>query len=382
MDVSAPRVRVRAARSWLARRHRTRRRSQAQSLVEFALFLPVVMLILLMSLDFGRVFLGWVHLNNMARIGANYASLNADAWQGTGNAALQARYRTLMQNDATVINCTLPTPLPPPSFPDPAPTTYDLGSTVDVRVTCSFRLITPFVSGFVGDGLGNVTVGASARFTIRAGTVGGIPVGTAAPTAAPTPTPSPTPTPAATPTPTPVPTPGASPTPTPPPVVVSFYGTPTSLDAFGGGPPGSIAENQIVGVPNLAVTFTNTTTGTRASCLWAFGDGTTSTSCGNSVAKTYTSRGLYDVTLTVNGTAVTRDDYVLAGCKVPDFHGVKKNSAVNTWTGAGFTAANITRLPDTNGNTNSNYNIGYQSLSSGTVNPQGGCSAATITVGP
>ncbi len=50
------------------------RRGRGQSLVEFALVLPVVILVVLMALDFGRVFMGWVGVNSMARVGAHYAS--------------------------------------------------------------------------------------------------------------------------------------------------------------------------------------------------------------------------------------------------------------------------------------------------------------------
>ena len=48
-------------------RDRHRDRSLGQSIVELALILPVILLILMVGLDFGRVFLGWVNLNNTAR---------------------------------------------------------------------------------------------------------------------------------------------------------------------------------------------------------------------------------------------------------------------------------------------------------------------------
>ena len=35
-------------------------RSLGQSLVEFALVLPMILLLMLIAIDFGRVFLGWV----------------------------------------------------------------------------------------------------------------------------------------------------------------------------------------------------------------------------------------------------------------------------------------------------------------------------------
>jgi hypothetical protein len=159
---------------------------------------------------------------------------------------------------------------------------------------------------------------------------------------------------------------------------VHFYGTSTSDDASGGGPPGSVNENQIIGIPTLAVTFTNSSIGSNpGGCSWNFGDGNTSNSCGNNVTHSYTTRGTYNVTLTIDGQQLQRSSYVLVGCKVPAFAGVRKNNATGIWTGAGFSSSNITFLSG-----NGNYKIGYQSLTGGQVNPSGGCSGAAITVGP
>ena len=62
-------------------RKRMRRTSRGQGLVEFALIVPVLMLMLLLALDFGRVFFGWVGLTNASRIGASYAAAHATAWE-------------------------------------------------------------------------------------------------------------------------------------------------------------------------------------------------------------------------------------------------------------------------------------------------------------
>ena len=94
-----------------SRRHTTR----GQSLVEFAIFIPLLASILLMGIDVGRVYLGWVTLTNVARIGANFAAQNPTAWQTT-NTTVQTTYQTLMKRDAQGIDCTLPSTLPAPSF--------------------------------------------------------------------------------------------------------------------------------------------------------------------------------------------------------------------------------------------------------------------------
>lgn len=375
--------------------HRVRISSRGQSLVEFAIFIPVLVTILLLAVDVGRVYLGWVTLNNVARIGANFAAQNPEAWQGTGDATVKGRYSTVMRKDATGIDCSLPSTLPAPSFIDTPQ--YSLGSRVRVNLSCSFSLITPFLSNLIGDGAGHMSVTAGAVFAIRSGSTSGVIINgttpTATPTATPTPSPTPSPTPTAAPTatptavptatvpgstPTPTPGPTASPSPTPQPFIMSFYGTTTSTDASGGGPPGSVNENQIVGVPTVAVTFQDTSTGpSKSSCVWDFGDGTTASSCGNQVSHSYSIRGTFTVTLTINGQSYGRNGYVLVGCKVPAFAGVRKNSATTPWTSAGFVSTNLTALTGSG-----NYKIGYQSLAGGLVNPPGGCSAARITVGP
>ena len=350
-------------------RRRRRRRGRGQSLVELAIMAPVVLLILLMAVDFGRVFLGWVTVTNMARIGANYASLNPKGFEDN-DPAIVNQYEALMENDAAEIDCTLPSSLPGPAF-----TGYDLGDAVQVVLSCDFPLITPFLSSVIGDGTGNIAIAASAIFNVRSGAVNDrpvnppqitIPPGTGGPSSPPSGTPGPS----------------ASPGATLPPVTVHFYGQPASgqVDAFGGGPPGSPNEAQIVGatsqtVPGINTTFTNTTTGTQVTCLWNFGDGSTQSNCANTVSKVYTTRGLFIVTLTVNGSAVTRSSYVLIGCKVPDFHDVRVNSADGVWSGAGFSGP-VTKLPGSG-----NYKIQFQSIVGGQINPSGGC-AAGITVGP
>ena len=68
--------------------------------MEFALLLPVLLLMLLLVLDFGRVYLGYINLQNMARIAANDAANNPTTWSDGA-----AKYRQQALNDAAAINC-------------------------------------------------------------------------------------------------------------------------------------------------------------------------------------------------------------------------------------------------------------------------------------
>src|SRR5688572_3776687 len=90
------------------RRDRHHRR-RGQSLVEFAIVLPIMLFLTVIALDFGRVYLGWINLQSMSRIAANLAANNPTAWQGGGDAAVQAKYQNQIRNDAAATNCQLPT---------------------------------------------------------------------------------------------------------------------------------------------------------------------------------------------------------------------------------------------------------------------------------
>lgn len=185
-------------------------------MAEFALTVPMALLMVLFGLDFGRVFLGWVTLNQAAREAANYAAMNPTAWTLPYNIAVQTEYTRLVTTEATDINCSMPSPIPAPAFPNGT----GIGAPVVVELHCNFSLITPLIGMLTGN---PIPVSASSAFPVRSGNIQGVPAQSIAPTASPAPTttagPSPTagPTPAPTPTPGPTAAPGATPTPTPAP---------------------------------------------------------------------------------------------------------------------------------------------------------------------
>ena len=82
-------------RTGSARNRSTGRRAQrtrGKSLDEFALVIKILLFLTLIALDFGRVYLGYINLQNMARIAANFAANNPTAWGATPDA--EVRYRT------------------------------------------------------------------------------------------------------------------------------------------------------------------------------------------------------------------------------------------------------------------------------------------------
>lgn len=119
---------------------------------------------LVMAIDFGRVFFGWVALQNVARIGASFAAAHPQAWDTPGHPD-QTTYRVQMEADAAGINCTMPAPLPTPTFPEGAV----LGGDAVVSLSCDFTVITPLAGAIVGD---PITVRATSVFPIRTGCPG------------------------------------------------------------------------------------------------------------------------------------------------------------------------------------------------------------------
>ena len=64
----------------IAMRRRRAHRSRGQSLVEFAMILPIMLVFLAGVIDLGRVFYATITLNNAAREGALQASVTPDSF--------------------------------------------------------------------------------------------------------------------------------------------------------------------------------------------------------------------------------------------------------------------------------------------------------------
>lgn len=143
-------------------------------MVEFALVLPLLALLLVMAVDFGRVFFGWVSLTNAARIGANYAGYTPDL---LNKPADRDEYEALIQDHVT--GCELdPTNMNDSAY-DPVFTdgngnnadgNHKWGDHVTVTISCELELITPLASIIVGS---VVPMRAEAVFPIREGNFAG-----------------------------------------------------------------------------------------------------------------------------------------------------------------------------------------------------------------
>jgi hypothetical protein len=138
---------------------------RAQSLVEFALVLPVLLLLLVIAIDAGRLFFQWVELTNQARVGANYAATHPIGMD-------TSKYEDLIAGEADVLNCaTAPPPLPSYTKPDgTAAAPPVLGDYASVSLTCAFQLVTPLAGAVLGHD--TLDLNATAVFPVRYGCAG------------------------------------------------------------------------------------------------------------------------------------------------------------------------------------------------------------------
>ena len=138
-------------------------------MVEFALLLPVLMLLLVVAVDFGRLFATYVAVNNAAREGAAYASAHPTFVTSGDNAdpenvTYRARQEVTNPSDARFTLVTVGTPVCNPS---PCPTVIGTGggATIKVTVSTNFAFFTPIISALLGGS--SLPLSASATAAIQ-----------------------------------------------------------------------------------------------------------------------------------------------------------------------------------------------------------------------
>jgi Flp pilus assembly protein TadG len=276
-----------------------RRRSRGQAMVEFALILPVLMLLFATTLDLGRLALAELSIDNAAREGAFQAAKTPTDFDNTKACPASATSNTIVcrvQLEAKSSGVTInPADISVSCSVSGCP--KGLGNHVTVAVVGHFQLLTPILAPFFG-GSTAVTFTRSATNQIET-----LPVPpTGAPTAV-TPSASASTLPSASasesagasggPSASPVPTPTPSPTPncTLPSAGFTFTLSPDLPNNY------------------APVTFTMVNTTTSPFCpilawFWDFGDNTTSTEM-SPPAHVYVAKGNYKVTLTVTNAVGT-----------------------------------------------------------------------------
>ncbi len=267
-------------------------------MVEFALILPVLMLLFATTLDLGRLALAELSIENAAREGAFQAAKTPADINNTLPCPADAKTnkvicRVLLEAKNSGVTIA---PADVSVSCSASGCATGLGNQVTVAVVGHFQLLTPILAPFFG-GTTAVTFTRSATNQIETLPVPptSAPIGTATPTVTPTATPTipPTATPTGTAGPTPTPTASPSPSPTPNCTLPSAGFTYTIVPDTGAAP--------------VVLTMTNTTTSPFCpitSWFWEFDDGTTSTEM-SPPPHSYLVKGVYKVKLTVGNAAGT-----------------------------------------------------------------------------
>ncbi len=129
-------------------------RERGQAMVEFALIVPIFLLLVFAIVDFGMGFHAWITVTNAAREGARVGAVGADS------ATIQAKVTdTAASLDAAQLTSTVTNAQGAP------------GESVTVKVDYDYQLITPLSSimGFVsGDTIGpDIVFSSTAKMRIE-----------------------------------------------------------------------------------------------------------------------------------------------------------------------------------------------------------------------
>jgi PKD repeat protein len=221
----------------IAMRRRRAHRSRGQSLVEFAMILPIMLLFLAAVVDLGRVFYATITLNNAAREGAFQASLTPESFdegEACNPATNMVVCRVQLESKGSGISIAA---ADIDMTCNPGNCAPAAGNTVRVDVEGQFTLVTPLLSMFFG----GQTIPMSASAIAQ----------------------------------------------------IEYLPDPNTATL----PPGPIAQISM-SASDLTVTFDGgASSGDPDVYVWDFGDGNTAT--GETVTHTYAAPGQYTVTLTV-----------------------------------------------------------------------------------
>ena len=136
-----------------------RKGERGQSLAEFALMLPILLIILAGVLDLGRLYYAYVAVTDAAAEGAAYAAVEPDDADGIYERAQYASGGLVqLERDMVQISCA--------SCPNP-----QSGDPIAVTVSYEHKLATPFVNVIVPDGVLLLT--ATAEEAVLVGSIWG-----------------------------------------------------------------------------------------------------------------------------------------------------------------------------------------------------------------
>jgi Flp pilus assembly protein TadG len=139
-------------------------RTRGQALVEFALVIPVMLLLVGGGLDVGRLFFSWIEINNAAREAAAYAGGNPTDTSGiTGHATTEANTQRQGGEGAMTVTTTCADTSNVPMACASAAGGNGTGNTVTVKVSRPFSFVTPMIGNILG---GTVSLSGSATSAV------------------------------------------------------------------------------------------------------------------------------------------------------------------------------------------------------------------------
>jgi len=130
-----------------------RLQQRGQSLVEFAMIIPIFLLLAVVIFDLGRSIYYYSAIHNAAREGARYGSVNKEDWSGMRAAA---------QKYAVGVGLTAADIAYTGWGPDEIVNSY-ANPTVEVTINYTFSPATPLVSNFLTGGVITLTGNAIMR---------------------------------------------------------------------------------------------------------------------------------------------------------------------------------------------------------------------------
>jgi len=132
--------------------------------VEFALVFPVFLLLLLIAVDFGRMYLSLIEIHNAAREGAAVGASNpTDLATIAARARQEANSQAQQGESALVVSAVCADPSGAAVVCSGAAGGPGAGNMITVKVAEQFAFLTPFVNGFFQD---DFRMGASATATV------------------------------------------------------------------------------------------------------------------------------------------------------------------------------------------------------------------------
>ena len=144
-------------------------KSAAQSLIEFALLLPLLLLLILGAMDLGRLVTTKLALTNAAREGANFLSRNAFADEDVTLATRIQETKEIIKNEgqnAAITNVIITDgEIDIPLGASPACCTS--GLPVSVTITQQVTLIYGNILQFLGFGSGSVEVSGAVQMRVK-----------------------------------------------------------------------------------------------------------------------------------------------------------------------------------------------------------------------